>query len=112
MGRKKKPAHLQRTPCTVSLPLEIHKHLFEITKKGLTVSRYIEGLIRREIDGNTKQTNLQRHVFSCPNPECEREFWHSNDRIPDFVWCVKCQSKAEYHGPYDEKEWADDEGAE
>lgn len=109
MGRKRKPKHLKRQPCTVSLPLDVHLHLDEISKSGLTISRYVEKLIRDNIEGKTKQTSLQRHVYSCPNPDCHRGHWHSPDSLVDFVWCSSCNTKAEYHGIYNEKEWGEDQ---
>lgn len=108
MGRKRKPKHLKRQPCTVSLPMDIHLHLDDIAKSGLTVSRYVEKLIRDNMEGKTKQTTLQRHVFKCPNESCEREYWHTSDGMKDYTWCSKCNTHAEYHGIYDPKEWGED----
>lgn len=107
MGRKKKPAHLQRTPCTVSLPLDIQKHLYEISQQGLTVSRYIEKLIRDNLEQNTKQTSLTRHVHRCPNESCEMNYWHTNDPNTGFQFCRVCKTHSEYHGIYDPDQWGD-----
>ena len=107
MGRKKKPAHLQRTPCTVSLPLDIQKHLYEISQNGLTVSRYIEKLIRDSLEQNTKQTTLIRHVHRCRNDKCEMDHWHTNDPNTEFVFCRICKTQSEYVGIYNPEEWGD-----
>jgi hypothetical protein len=99
MGRKKKALHLRRHPQTISLPLDILKHLHEITEKGLTVSRYIEILIRKEIQG--LQTSLSRHVWWCP--ECDETF-HVQKKSAIFKHkCGKwLDNKVHYRGTLEE----------
>lgn len=62
MGRKRKPMSKKRHPCTVSLPVDIHLHLDKIKDSGLTISRYVEQLIRKEIEKG--QTTLNGYLLS------------------------------------------------
>lgn len=99
MGRKVKPKHLKREPRTISLPLDIHMHLEGIAAKGLTISRYIESLIRKEMTGNQK--SLTRHVWYCP--DCDHTF-HINQKLQ--LYKHKCgkylEAEAHYQGTLEE----------
>jgi len=99
MGRKKKPQHLKRQPQTISLPLDIHKHLHDISETGITVSRYIETLIRKDIDSN--QTSLEAHVWYCD--ECDHTFHVPVRRSMHKHRCGKyLEEKHHYRGTLDE----------
>lgn len=101
MGRKKKPLHLKRQPCTVSLPLDVHAHLHKISEAGMTVSRYVESIVRREMEGN--QRSLVRHHWLCPNENCAHE-WHTNNPDVSWAYCRRCNTTAEYQGVWRDEE--------
>lgn len=86
MGRKRKAMHNKRHPCTVSLPVDIHLHLDTIKDSGLTISRYLEQLIRKEIEKG--QTTLNGYLYGCK--ECEAQY-HSK-AVLKSNYCRKCQN--------------------
>ena len=87
MGRKRKPKHLKRQPLTTSLPVDVHLHLDKIAAKGLTISRYVESLIRQDMKSNQK--SLIRHVWWCPH--CDIRF-HTSQSISNGVVKHSCQN--------------------
>jgi len=99
MGRKRKAMHNKRHPCTVSLPVDIHLHLDKIKDNGLTISRYIESLIRKEMTGNQK--SLTRHVWYCP--DCDHTF-HINQKLDLYKHtCGRyLEAKNDYQGTLEE----------
>lgn len=102
MGRKRKAMHNKRHPCTVSLPVDIHLHLDTIKDKGLTISKYVETLIRQAM-ASSNQTTLERHVWWCP--ECDIRF-HTSKSISHGVFKHSCGTWLEkdlhYRGTLDE----------
>lgn len=86
MGRKRKPKHLKRQPLTTSLPIDIHLHLDKIASKGLTISRYVERLIRRDMEGD--QAALVYHEWMC---ECGHH-WRTNRPSTTISKCPGCKS--------------------
>ena len=86
MGRKRKPKHLKRQPLTTSLPTDVHLWLDKIAEKGLTVSRYVEGLIRRDMDKD--QTSLVQHVWEC---SCGQR-WRTTRPTKTIAKCPGCRA--------------------
>lgn len=92
----------KRHPCTVSLPVDIHLHLDKIKDSGLTISRYVENLIRQNMVEKS-QTSLVRHVWYCP--KCDLTF-HTSASIEHGIFKHSCgtwlDKENHYQGTLDE----------
>lgn len=98
----------KRHPCTVSLPLEIHLHLDKIKESGLTISRYVENLIRQNMASS--QTSLERYVWWCP--DCDKRF-HTSKSIESGVMKHSCgrwlEKNLHYRGTLDQVQKEEEE---
>lgn len=89
MGRKIKPRHLKRDRISISLNLDVLRHLDLIASKGGTRSRYIEGLITKAMLKG--QATLSGFIYKCKT--CSFEGMSKTDSLK---WCRICQDQTLY----------------